>query len=251
VAGTQPSTFLLKAQGRSIVPELTLPWLALAALGAFHGLNPAMGWLFAVALGLQERRGRAVGAALGPIALGHAIAIALVAIPVGVLGLVVPPRLLLALGGLALLGFAAYKIATRFRHPRWVGMRVGPRQLVFWSFLMATAHGSGLMLAPAIAVLTAAPPVAVASLPSEHLGHFEHATGGGIADVLAPALLATALHTGAMLLVMGSLALAVYRVVGVELLRRAWINLDFIWAGALVLAGCAALGLGLWSPAGG
>lgn len=233
------------------MPALSLswPWLTLAALGAFHGLNPAMGWLFAVALGLQERRLRAVSAALGPIALGHAIAISIVAIPVGLLGMVIAPRWLLILGGAVLIGFAVWKIVTRFRHPRWVGMRVGPRQLVLWSFLMATAHGSGLMLAPAIALLSASKPVAVASLHSEHLGHFEHAASGGISDVLAPAIIGTALHTGSMLLVMGIIAIVVYRVLGVELLRRAWINLDFIWAGALVIAGCAALGLGLWSPA--
>ena len=230
--------------------ELSLPWLALAALGAFHGLNPAMGWLFAVALGLQERRLRAVSAALGPIALGHALAVALVALPVGLLGLVIAPRWLLIVGGVVLIGFAVGKIATRFRHPRWVGMRVGPRELVLWSFLMATAHGSGLMLAPAIAVLSASPPVAVASLHGEHFGHVAPATGGGLNDVLAPAIIGTALHTGAMLLVMGLIALVVYRIFGVELLRRAWINLDLIWAGALVIAGGAAIGLGLWSPAG-
>jgi threonine/homoserine/homoserine lactone efflux protein len=102
------------------------PWLSLLALGAFHGLNPAMGWLFAVALGLQERRLRGVMTALGPIALGHALAIGLAAVAVGTLGLVIPQRLLLALGGTTLVAFAAYKVATRFRHPRWVGMRVTP-----------------------------------------------------------------------------------------------------------------------------
>ncbi len=106
------------------------PWLSLAALGAFHGLNPAMGWLFAVALGLQERRLRSVVAALGPIALGLALAIGLAAVVVGTLGLVIPQRVLLALAGLTLLTFAVYKVVTRFRHPRWVGMRVTPRQLV-------------------------------------------------------------------------------------------------------------------------
>jgi threonine/homoserine/homoserine lactone efflux protein len=93
------------------------PWLSLLALGAFHGLNPAMGWLFAVSLGLQERHLRAVIVALGPIALGHALAIGIAAIAVGTLGLVIPQRLLLALGGVALLAFAAYKVVTRFRHP--------------------------------------------------------------------------------------------------------------------------------------
>ena len=134
------------------MPEMSQawPWLSLAALGAFHGLNPAMGWLFAVALGLQERRLWAVTTALGPIALGHALAIGLAAVSVSLLGLVIPQRLLLALGGAALLGFAAYKIATRFRHPRWVGMRVSPRELVLWSILMVSAHGAGLMLVPVL-----------------------------------------------------------------------------------------------------
>src|SRR5215210_5422824 len=146
------------------------PWISLAALGAFHGLNPAMGWLFAVALGLQERRLRAVVTALGPIALGHALAIALAGLAVGALGLVVPQRALLGLGGAALLAFAAYKVATRFRHPRWVGMRVGPRELVLWSFLMASAHGAGLMLVPMLVGLRAeGVPSALAH--AQHIGH--------------------------------------------------------------------------------
>src|SRR5688572_10033814 len=105
------------------MPDLNLPWawISLAFLGAFHGLNPAMGWLFAVAIGFQERRLRAVGTALGPIALGHAASIGLVAVPVGLLGLVIPQSLLLTLTGLGLLGFAGHKFATRLRHPRWVG----------------------------------------------------------------------------------------------------------------------------------
>ncbi len=216
------------------------PWLALLVLGAFHGLNPAIGWLFAVALGLQERRLRAVTAALGPIALGHALAIGLIAVPVGLLGLVLPERALLVLGGLALLAFAAHKVATRFRHPRWVGMRVGSRDLVLWSFLMATAHGAGLMLVPVLARLRGGG-LAAAMAAS---GHAHHMTGGP--DPLAPALAAVAVHTAAMLLVMGTIALVVYRKLGVEVLRRAWINLDLIWVGALVTAGGITLGLGLW-----
>jgi hypothetical protein len=230
------------------------PWLALIFLGAFHGLNPGMGWLFAVALGLQERRGRAVATALGPIALGHALAIGLVAVPVALLGLVIASRPMVILGGCVLLAFAAYKIATRFRHPRWVGMRVGPRDLVLWSFIMASAHGAGLMLAPAMALLGAPEPSA-AALTIDHtahlVGHGTTAPAGGLtAALLVPALLVTALHTGSMLLAMGIVALAVYRTLGVDLLRRAWINLDLIWAGALVIAGCSAIALGLWAPTG-
>ena len=216
------------------------PWISLAALGAFHGLNPAMGWLFAVALGLQERRPRAVTAALGPIALGHALAIGLAAVVVGVVGLVIPRRLLLALGGAALLAFAAYKVITRFRHPRWVGMRVGPRDLVLWSLLMASAHGAGLMLVPVL-IEVRGEGVSSALAHVGHSGHIEHQPSAA-SDALAPALVAVGLHSFAMLAVAGVLAVVVYQKVGVEVLRRAWVNLDVIWVGALVVAGGIAQG---------
>jgi hypothetical protein len=220
------------------------PWLSLAALGAFHGLNPAMGWLFAVALGLQERQLRAVKAALGLIAIGHALAIGLAVVAVSLLGLVVPQRLLLALGGAALLGFAAYKVASRFRHPRWVGMRVGPRELVLWSFLMASAHGAGLMLVPVLVGLRGdgVAPALAHTDHGAHAGHQPPAAG----DALLPALAAVGLHSAAMLLVAGVIALVVYQKVGVDVMRRAWINFDLLWVGALVLTGGIALGLALW-----
>jgi hypothetical protein len=220
------------------------PWLSLLALGAFHGLNPAMGWLFAVALGLQERRLRAVINALGPIALGHALAIGLAAVAVSTLGLVIPQRLLLTLGGGVLLGFAAYKVVTRFRHPRWVGMRVGPRELVMWSFLMASAHGAGLMLVPVLVALRG-DAVSSALAHAEHLGQMGHQAPGGN-DSLIPALAAVSLHSAAMLAVAGTLAVVVYQKVGLEVLRRVWINLDLIWVGTLVVVGGMAIGLGLW-----
>src|SRR5215203_6673775 len=159
------------------------PWLSLAALGAFHGLNPAMGWLFAVSLGLQERRLRAVLIALGPIALGHALAIGLAAVVVGMVGLVIPQRLLLVLGGAALLAFAVSKVITRFRHPRWVGMRVSSRELVLWSFLMASAHGAGLMLVPVLAGVRGEG-VTSASAHAEHFGHVGHQGPSGTVSLL-------------------------------------------------------------------
>jgi hypothetical protein len=220
------------------------PWLSLLALGAFHGLNPAMGWLFAVALGLQERRLQAVITALGPIALGHALAIGLAAVVVSMLGVMIPQRLLLALGGAALLAFAAYKLATRFRHPRWVGMRVGPRELVLWSFLMASAHGAGLMLVPVLAGLRSeGVPSALAH--AGHFGHGGHQTSVA-SDAVRPALAAVGLHSAAMLAVAGVVAVVVYQKLGVEVLRRAWVNLDFIWVGTLIVVGSIALGAGLW-----
>src|ERR687894_720969 len=129
------------------------PWLALALLGAYHGLNPAMGWLFAVALGLQERRQGAVLQALPPIALGHAAAISLVVVVVGVARITIPLDVLRYVCAGALILFGLYKLIRR-KHPRWVGMRVGFRDLTAWSFIMASAHGAGLMLVPVLLKLS-------------------------------------------------------------------------------------------------
>ena len=224
--------------------DVSWPWVSLGLLGAVHGLNPGMGWLFAVAIGCQERRLGAVVVALGPITLGHALAIGLVAVPVGLLGLMLPQELLLTLIGLLLLGFAGYKIATRFRHPRWVGLRVRPHELAFWSLLMATAHGAGLMLAPVLAGLRgeAGPSTLAHEGHAAHLAHLGSAGGAA----LGPAVAAVALHTAAMLVVAALLAVVVDQHLGVAVLRRAWLNLDRVWGGALVVAGGVTLGRGLW-----
>src|SRR3712207_1268540 len=121
------------------------PWLALIVLGAYHGLNPAMGWLFAVGLGLQEGRREAVIKAFWPIALGHAAAVTLVVAAVLAAQVVVPLEVLKYVGSGALILFGLYKLIRR-KHPRWVGMRVGFKDLIAWSFIMASAHGAGLML---------------------------------------------------------------------------------------------------------
>ena len=158
------------------------------------------------------------------------------------LGFVIPQRLLLALGGAVLLGFAAYKVATRFRHPRWVGMRVGPRELVLWSFLMASAHGAGLMLIPVLVGLRGEG-VSSALAHADHAGHLGHEPSAA-SDALLPALAAVGLHSAAMLAVAGVVAVVVYQKLGVEILRRAWVNLDLIWVGALAITGGMALGAG-------
>src|SRR5687768_154957 len=134
---------------------MAMSLVALAALGAFHGINPAMGWLFAVGLGLQDGRRGSVLRALPPIALGHAASVAIVVVAFAAASAVVPERALRVAGGLLVLGAGAYKLARR-RHPRWVGMRVGFRDLTLWSFLMSSAHGAGLMLVPLLVAPTAA-----------------------------------------------------------------------------------------------
>jgi uncharacterized membrane protein len=210
------------------------PWLTLALLGAYHGLNPAMGWLFAVALGLQEQRRGAVLQALPPIALGHAIAILVVVFVIGVAQIVVPLDVLRYVCATALILFGLFKLARR-RHPRWVGMRVGFRDLTGWSFLMASAHGAGLMLVPIL--------MRLASTDQMHGAHAHgthHAAMAGSATVLAD-LAMVGLHTLAMFAVMAAVAVVVYEKLGVLILKRAWFNVDVLWAGALVGAGVITL----------
>ena len=209
------------------------PWLALALLGAYHGLNPAMGWLFAVALGLQEQRRGAVLQALPPIALGHATAVLLAVLVIGAAQIVVPFDVLRYVCADVLILFGLYKLARR-RHPRWVGMRVGFRDLTAWSFLMATAHGAGLMLIPVLLGLS------YTEQARAHGAHADHVGMTGSVTVLAD-LAAVGLHTLAMFAVMGATAIVVYEKLGVMILKRTWFNLDLLWAGALVGAGLITL----------
>ncbi len=207
------------------------PWAALFMLGAFHGLNPAMGWLFAVSLGLQRKKWSAVLQALPPILLGHAVSIGLIVLLVQALRTALPPVGLRVACALILLGFGASRL-WRSRHPRWVGMQVGFRDLTVWSFLMASAHGAGLMLLPFVLVLQGG--------GSQSMGH-AMMTGTPVALLnLAPIrawLLPIGLHTLGYLVVLVAVAVTVYASVGVEILRRTWINLDVLWAAALMATG--------------
>jgi hypothetical protein len=225
-----------------------LPWLSLIVLGAFHGLNPGMGWLFAVALGLQAGRRTAVIAALGPIAAGHLASVAVVVVLVGLARLVVPLATLQYAAAAVLIAFGLLKLTRFSSHPRWVGMRVAPHELAAWSFLMATAHGAGLMLAPVVLRLSGEDTAGVthAAGPASHAGHLASlATSQGLPSAALPTtdFLAIAVHTGAMFVVMGVAALLVYDLVGLACLRRAWINLDRVWAGSLVAVGLLTLAL--------
>lgn len=215
-----------------------LSWLGLLGLGAAHGINPAMGWLFAVALGLQERSRRAVWRALGPLALGHALAIAAVVLLAAALGLVVPLAPLRWIVAAALIGFGMAHL-TRHRHPRGAGMRVGAKDLTIWSFLMATAHGAGLMALPLVLAATAPGATGAAhghgsAAPlADHAGHLLAASLGGA----SLGLTASVIHTAGYLAVTGVLAVAVYEKLGLGILRRVWVNVNLIWAAALIVAG--------------
>ncbi|MFN3652447.1 MAG: hypothetical protein ACK47B_22965 [Armatimonadota bacterium] len=218
-----------------LLDAATWPWLALILLGAYHGLNPGMGWLFAVALGLQEGKRNAVLRALPPIALGHALSVAVVAGLFLLLRAAVPP-LALKIGAAALLcGFGIYRL-VRSRHPSWVGMRVGFRDLVLWSFVMASAHGAGLMLLPVFLGRGGA------RHEHPHAGHAGHA--GHLSstwDTPGEWLAAVGVHTAAHLVVAGLIALLVYEKLGVAILRRAWLNLDLLWCLVLIASGILVL----------
>jgi hypothetical protein len=214
-----------------------VPWLSLALLGAYHGLNPGMGWLFAVALGLQERSRAAVIRAFGPIALGHAASVGAIVALVAAAQAALDATMLRFVAAGALLIFGLYKLLAPLSHPRWVGMRVNARDLATWSFLMASAHGAGLMLVPFVLRL---PPEAVP--PAGHSAHAEHmAMVSAAAEMTAAELAAVGVHSLAMFVVMAAVALVVFEKVGLAILRRAWLNLDRVWAGALIGAGLLTL----------
>jgi len=216
-------------------------WLALAGLGAFHGVNPAMGWLFAVALGLQEGRRGAVVKALPPIALGHALSVLLVVAGFGMLQLVAAPGLPEGAAAGALIGFGVWRLVRGYRHRLRVGMRAGFAGLALWSFLMASAHGAGLMVLPLLLGMLAPAQMLALSLcgPGAAMTGTVAALGS-----LAAGLAVVLVHMAAMLAVIAAVALVVFDTVGLGILRRGWVNFDLLWAGALIGTGAAILLLG-------
>jgi hypothetical protein len=210
------------------------PWVALAILGAYHGLNPAMGWLFALALGLQEKRRSAVVGALFPIALGHAAAITVAILALRFVQHFLPINILKWGVALFLFTLGVYRL-FRASHPRGAGMRVGSGDLFVWSFLMASAHGAGLMLLPV--------------LMTQPLSGMTHSMAGGTSEIpsslsASAIVFAVLIHTASMLAVAGILAMAffeTYEKVGLRLLRHTWLNFDLLWAIALLVAGCVVL----------
>jgi hypothetical protein len=197
------------------------PWLTYAGLGAFHGLNPAMGWLFAVALGLHRQSRAVVMASLVPIAIGHAASITAVAGLLVIAGMLIPHNLVRIGSGLLLLAWAAYHWRFAHRHRVRFGMQVGLAGLAVWSFLMATAHGAGLMLWP----------VLMASCISTT------SSGVAFAAPFPAALAGVGLHTLAMLTTTALVAALIYEWVGLSILRRAWLNVDVLWVLALLITG--------------
>jgi hypothetical protein len=212
-----------------VIDATSMSWPAFLALGAGHGINPAMGWLFAVALGLQRESRGAVWGALAPLAVGHALAIAAAIAAAGVVGLMVPLDVLRWGTAGLLVGFGIFRL-VRSRHPRFGGMQVNARELATWSFLMASAHGAGLMVLPLV----------IGDIPMRSLPHhMTHASIIGLAHIEWSGVVAVLVHSAGYLLVTALIAVIVYERVGLRFLRTGWVNLDLVWAVVLVLTGVA------------
>ena len=212
-------------------------WIGLLLLGAYHGLNPAMGWLFAVALGMQEKNGKAVVDSLLPLGAGHLASVAVVVGVVELASLTLPMRTIRIVAGVALIAYGLYKLVRR-RHPRWVGMRIGAKDLAFWSFLMASAHGAGLMLLPFVLAHAAQ------AMPVEHEHHMMMASATAApSGMMMQWWMSVGLHTLGYLAATAFVALLVYYKLGVAVLRKAWFNFDWLWVGALLVSGVLTLAL--------
>ena len=215
-------------------------WTSIGLLGGLHGVNPAMGWLFAVSLGLQAQRSRAVWLALGPLALGHALAVA-VALAIGaLLGVVLPSTSVRWIAAAALLSFGVWHLRSH-AHPRWGvgGMCVGPWRLTIWSFLVSSAHGAGLMVLPFVLPGVTETVSAGAHAHSAGASHAAHGAGIAISAGQTTALLATLVHTLSYIAVSGAIAYLVYQHLGLRFLRTTWINMNVIWAVALMVTAVA------------
>jgi hypothetical protein len=208
------------------MPTELWAWVTVVMLGLFHGVNPAMGWLFAVALGLHRHSQRVVLLSLFPISIGHAAAVGTVVMASLMLGLFVDPSVCKRVAGTVLLGFAGWHAAYGHRLRLRVGMQTGLSGLLLWSFLMANAHGAGLMLMPALV------PICFAATPISELT---------ASNSIPTALAIIAVHTGAMLATITVVSLVAYNIVGVAMLRRGWVNLDLLWITILGVCGVVLL----------
>ena len=212
-------------------------WFTVVAFGIYHGLNPAMGWPLAVANGLSARRDAAVFATLGPLGAGHLLAMMVVVLPFALLSEFMKHGQAIRVGaGMLVLLFGIYRLVDR-RHPRFLA-RIRPTQLAWWSFVMATAHGAGLMLVPVALGLCA-------TVPADAAG--DSALETLLRPNIATAIAVTIVHTLAMLVSGITIAWLVYRYLGLQFLRRAWLNLDLVWGTSLVVAGGVTSAMALWS----
>jgi hypothetical protein len=214
LTGSEPSTLWL--------------WVAVVVSGLYHGVNPGMGWPLAVSAGLMDKSPRSLLAALWPLSVGHLLAMLSILLPFAMLLALVEWRHQIQAGAsILVIAFGAFRLLYP-RHPR-VLARIRPTQLALWSFVVAIAHGAGLMLVPIYLGLcqsSASEPAAI--LVNTNL------------DVAAAVSI---VHSIAMISAGGCAAWLVYRYLGLKFVSRSWFNLDTIWAVSLILVGATALAI--------
>jgi len=228
--------FVLLSVGLKVSADWTPAWLWLAvvASGLYHGINPGMGWPLAVSAGLMEKSPRALLAALGPLTVGHLLAMLLILLPFALLISVVEWQRQIQIGaGLLVISFGIFRLANR-RHPRALA-RIRPTQLALWSFAIAIAHGAALMLVPIY--------LGLCREASAAEGH--EAASILVGNNLAMAMLVAVVHAAAMIGAGGLVAWSVYRYLGLKFVSRSWLNLETSWPISLIVVGTVALALSL------
>jgi hypothetical protein len=200
--------------------------------GLYHGVNPGMGWPLAVSAGLMGKGRRDLIAALGPLALGHLLAMLVILLPFALMAALIQWQREIRIGAaLVVIGYGVWLLIYR-RHPRFLA-RIRPTQLALWSFAVAMAHGAALMLLPIYLGLCRA----------ADLDHGHRAAAELIGGQLSTAVLVSLVHAGAMILAGGLIAVAVHAWLGLKFLSKSWFNLDLVWACSLVVVGGVALGV--------
>ena len=218
-------------------PSTAWLWLVVVVSGLYHGVNPGMGWPLAVSAGLMDKSPRALLAALWPLSLGHLLAMLAILLPFAMLLALAQWRHQIQAGAAVLvIGFGAYRLLSP-RHPR-VLARIRPTQLALWSFVVAIAHGAGLMLVPM------------------YLGLCETSASDQSREAAATlintnfdvAIEVSIVHSIAMVIAGGCAAWLVYRYLGLTFVSRSWFNLDTVWAVSLILVGATALAIVVAGP---
>jgi len=213
-------------------------WGAVILSGIYHGVNPGMGWPLAVSAALMKKRHWAMLPALAALAAGHFLAMIAMLLPFSFIKSLLQWDFEIRFGAGVLLVLLGLFLLIYNKHPRFLA-RIKPTQLGLWSFLIAMAHGAGLMLVPIYLGFTQ-PETAM------HTGHM--ATGEMISMNVGIALFVSFVHTMAMIFSGAILAVIIYFWVGLKFLSSGWFNMDRIWAISLVFVGLISILTLFWMP---
>lgn len=201
-------------------------WLAVIGVGLYHGANPGMGWPLAVSAALMEQKAGAMTRALAALAVGHFVSMVGILLPFAFMYVLIDYQREIQLGAAVLvIGLGVYLLLNR-RHPRFLA-RVPPSRLALWSFLVAMAHGAGLMLVPIY--------LGLCEMSELDGGH--RAAASLMGENAGLAIAVALVHTAAMIVAGGGIAVAVYRWLGLKFLTKSWFDLDIVWALSLILVG--------------